>query len=156
MGLSTVIIVITVCATAVSTLLLVSYLFWRKARQGKAPLPPVQPLAHHRERSLSLFTMDKERERTIHLLAVDRVSAKASFSSFESDYSSPSSVHRQKAISLSSSPHTFHTALSRGPLTPNSVVNIVMPAPLGTSADIRARQSIADGWASQAVQSGKY
>ncbi|KIK71244.1 hypothetical protein GYMLUDRAFT_33385 [Collybiopsis luxurians FD-317 M1] len=159
---STVIVVIVVCAAVVFTILLVSYMFWLKSKR-KVPLPPVQPLAHHRERSLAVFTMEKERERSMYLSATpswsDRTIKSSPSSSCESG-SSPSSprislAHRSKAASLSSSAHTSRTGtshLSRVPHAPGSTIQIILPAPLGASLENRSAFSVVDEWASQAIK----
>ncbi|KAJ3759600.1 hypothetical protein EV360DRAFT_81984 [Lentinula raphanica] len=177
MAVSTTFIIIIVAVVTVLLLLLVSYIFWSKSNR-KVPLPPVQPLAHDRERSLHAFAAEKERERSMFLqieiapswseqgLIKSAVSTESASTVNTLGYpplpSIPpgiSPVKRQappKPLSLASSVHTSRSNLSRGiPHASDSNVQIVLPAPLGASMMDKSRTSVADGWASQVINNGQ-
>ncbi|KAJ3824715.1 hypothetical protein F5880DRAFT_335263 [Lentinula raphanica] len=177
MAVSTTLIIIIVAVVTVLLLLLVSYIFWSKSNR-KVPLPPVQPLAHDRERSLHAFAAEKERERSMFLqieiapswseqgLIKSAVSSESASTVNTLGYPplppippGISPVKRQappKPLSLASSVHTSRSNLSRGiPHAPDSNVQIVLPAPLGASMMDNSRISVADGWASQVINNGQ-
>ncbi|KAF8832542.1 hypothetical protein HHX47_DHR1002061 [Lentinula edodes] len=167
---STLIIIIVVIAVVILLAsLLVSYIFCSKSKR-KVPLPPVQPLAHDRERSLHALVAEKERERSLFLqieiapswselgTIKTAVSSESSSTANTVTYPVPpgiSSKNRHappRPLSLASSVHTSRSNLSRAiPHAPNSNVQIVLPAPLGSSTVEYSRNSVADGWASHVV-----
>ncbi|KAJ3883111.1 hypothetical protein F5051DRAFT_224794 [Lentinula edodes] len=163
---STLIIIIVVIAVVILLAsLLVSYILWSKSKR-KVPLPPVQPLAHDRERSFHALAAEKERERSMFLqieiaplgAIKSAVSSESSSTANTVTYAVPpgiSSKNRHappRPLSLASSAHTSRSNLSRAiPHAPNSNVQIVLPAPLGASTVDYSQNSVADGWASHVV-----
>ncbi|KAF9073719.1 hypothetical protein BDP27DRAFT_1318031 [Rhodocollybia butyracea] len=137
-SLTVIIAVIVIVGIAV---LLVSFLLCSKFKSPKVPLPPVQPLAHHRERSLQTLATEKERERYMYFQVIDRGSLDSS-----------SVSQHQASLSFVSSVHTSRSTSNRG--IPYAV-QIVLPAPLGSSFIDNSRDSVADAWASQAINNGQ-
>ncbi|KAJ3750127.1 hypothetical protein DFH05DRAFT_1518285 [Lentinula detonsa] len=180
MAVSSTIIIIVVAVVAVLLLLslLVSYhLFWSKSKR-KVPLPPVQPLAHDRERSLHVYAVEKERERSLFLqiqiapswsepgTIKSAVSSESGSTANTMGYPPVppippgiSSLNRHappRPLSLASSAHTSRSNFSRAiPHAPDSNVQIVLPAPLGATTMDYSRDSIADGWVSQVINSSQ-
>ncbi|KAJ4489493.1 hypothetical protein C8J55DRAFT_505235 [Lentinula edodes] len=167
---STLIIIIVVIAVVILLAsLLVSYILWSKSKR-KVPLPPVQPLAHDRERSFHALAAEKERERSM-ILQIEIAPSWSELGAIKSTVSSESSSTANtvtypvppgissknrhappRPLSLASSVHTSRSNLSRAiPHAPNSNVQIVLPAPLGASTVDYSRNSVADRWASHAV-----
>ncbi|KAJ3931664.1 MAG: hypothetical protein NXY57DRAFT_961563 [Lentinula lateritia] len=167
---STLIIVIIIIAVVILLAsLLVSYILWSKSKR-KVPLPPVQPLAHDRERSFHALAAEKERERSMFLqiqiapswselgTLKSAVSSESSCTANTATYPVPPGISSRnrhappRPLSLASSVHTSRSNLSRAiPHAPNSNVQIVLPVPLGSSTVDYSRNSVADGWASHVV-----
>ncbi|KAJ3855168.1 hypothetical protein EV368DRAFT_79860 [Lentinula lateritia] len=166
---STLIIIIVVIAVVILLAsLLVSYILWFKSKR-KVPLPPVQSLAHDRERSFHALAAEKERERSMFLqieiapswselgTIKSAVSSESSSTANSVTYPVPPGISSKRhapprTLSLASSAHTSRSNLSRAiPHAPNSYVQVVLPAPLGSSTVDYSRNSVADGWASHVV-----
>lgn len=162
----TLIIIVVVAAVAVFALLLVSYMFWSKSKRNAIPLPPVQPLAHDRERGLQALAAEKEREKSLYLQLVapswpDIKSAGSSESGSTANTYPPvppgiSPVKRYPHSVASSARSNLSSGI---PHAPNSTVQIVLPAPLSLASNFvqdTSRYSVADEWASQAIYNGKF